>query len=326
MIKNVLALLLAGYSAVSWAGFDVVALGVNGGVVEGNLTSYLIRSDEDTRYVALDAGSVLPGIAKGLEKGSFPQVTEQVAAPWTQQGYIFRELISTYFISHAHLDHLAGLVIASTEDSKKTIYTTEDAVGTLRAHYFNWKTWPNFSDSGNGTRLGTYRLNAPRPGQSFTLGVTRLRATVYPLSHDSSSSAMLLINQGNEYFAYFGDTGPDAVEKSKNLDAIWRALGPLIEKKQLKGMIIETSYPDGVADNQLYGHLTPTWLLKELKNLEKYSGGETSLNALPIVISHIKPSLKAGVDAHALVEKQLNEGNQLGVKFIFMQQGDRQQF
>ena len=62
--EKVLALCLSGYSALAIAGFDVVALGVDGGVSDGNLTSHLIRSDNQPRYVALDAGSLLPGIAK----------------------------------------------------------------------------------------------------------------------------------------------------------------------------------------------------------------------------------------------------------------------
>ena len=43
MMKKLLALCLGGYSALAVAGFDVVALGVDGGVSDGNLTSYLIR-------------------------------------------------------------------------------------------------------------------------------------------------------------------------------------------------------------------------------------------------------------------------------------------
>ncbi len=72
MMKKVLALCLSGYSALAIAGFDVVALGVDGGVSDGNLTSYLIRSDNQPRYVALDAGSLLPGIAKGVGEGQLP--------------------------------------------------------------------------------------------------------------------------------------------------------------------------------------------------------------------------------------------------------------
>ncbi|WP_346827369.1 MBL fold metallo-hydrolase [Serratia inhibens] len=326
MMNKVLALCLSGYSALALAGFDVVALGVDGGVSDGNLTSYLIRSDNQPQYLALDAGSLLPGIAKGLEKGSFPQVTPELAAPYTPQGYVFRQLIGGYFISHGHLDHVAGLIIGSPEDAKKNIYAQADTILTLRNHYFNWKAWPNFTDAGNGSRLGTYRLQTVRPQQRFTLGVTGLSGVMYPLSHDRYPSSMLLVSDRSGSFAYFGDTGPDALEQSRNLDTAWRALGPLIEQKKLKGMMIETSYPNGVADKNLYGHLTPAWLLKELKNLARYSGGEGSLKDFPVVISHIKPSLKQGEDVRATIKQQLDQGNDLGVKFILMEQGDRQTF
>ena len=121
MKKHLLALMLACWASQAVAAFDVVALGVNGGVEEGNLTSYLVRSDDQKLYLGLDAGSVLPGIRKGLEKGSFPEVTTENAAPYTAQGAVFRNLIGGYFISHGHLDHLAGLIISSPEDTKKPI-------------------------------------------------------------------------------------------------------------------------------------------------------------------------------------------------------------
>ncbi|MDN6683082.1 MAG: 3',5'-cyclic-nucleotide phosphodiesterase, partial [Enterobacterales bacterium] len=46
----------------------------------------------------------------------------------------------------------------------------------------------------------------------------------------------------------------------------------------------------------------------------------------PIVISHIKPTLVAGKDPQALIQQQLSAGNSLGVKFMFMQQGDKAVF
>ncbi|MGA8122579.1 MAG: MBL fold metallo-hydrolase [Rouxiella badensis] len=320
-----------GYAFSANAGFKVVALGVNGGVEEGNLTSYLIRSDSQTRYLALDAGSVLPGISKALAKGSFPEVTAQNSAPFTPQGAVFRQLISAYFISHGHLDHLAGLIVASPQDSKKPIYGTNDTIDILRQHYFNWRVWPNFSDSGSGQRIGTYRLTALRPGQRASLGTSGLSGVVYPLSHGGVSSSMLLVSnelasQQQETFAFFGDTGADKQEKSRDLGAIWRVLGEEIKQHRLKGMIIETSFPNGVPDAQLFGHLTPALLLGELKNLEQAAGGAGSLKGLKIVISHIKPSLMAGADPRAEIMRQLEEGNRLGVHFIFMQQGDSQAF
>jgi len=322
MRNKMLALILACSTSPAMAGFDVVALGVNGGVQEGNLTSYLIRSDSQKIYLGLDAGSVLPGISKALEKGAFPQVTAQNAAPYTPQGAVFRDLIGGYFISHGHLDHLAGLIISSPEDSKKPLYGTADTIGTLRQHYFNGKVWPNFTDAGSGLRIGTYRLNAPRPAQRFSVGLTGLDGVIYPLSHGGTPSSMILLSRDNESFAYFGDTGPDAVERSNNLSTVWQVLGSEVKAKRLKGMIIETSYPDGVADGKLFGHLTPEWLLKELKALEAASGGKGSLNDLTVVISHIKPSLKAGVEPETEIMQQLEKGNDLGVKFVRLQQGD----
>lgn len=314
------------YSSLATAGFEVVALGVDGGVSDGNLTSYLIRDDSQPVYLALDAGSVLPGIAKALEKGAFPEITDETAAPLTRQGYIFRQRINSYFLSHAHLDHVSGLIIGSPQDSKKTIYASADTIDVLRNYYFNWRVWPNFTDSGSGTRLGTYRMQMVRPNQPLSLGLTRLTGEMYPLSHDKSASSMLLISRNNQSFAYFGDTGPDAMEKSKNLDTVWRNLAEKVKQQQLKGMIIEVSFPNDVADNQLYGHMTPKWLLKELKNLEKYSGEGQPLKGLPVVISHIKPSFQQGQDVRKTIAAELQQGNDMGVDFILMEQGDSQRF
>ncbi|MGC6386134.1 MBL fold metallo-hydrolase [Ewingella sp. S1.OA.A_B6] len=322
MKHKMLALVLACTAGQAIAGFDVVALGVYGGVKEGNLTSYLIRSDSQQLYLGLDAGSVLPGISKALEKGAFPQITVENSVPYTPEGAVFRNLIGGYFISHGHLDHLAGLIISSPEDSRKPIYGSADTIGTLSNHYFNGKVWPNFTDSGSGTRIGTYRLNAPRPAQRFSLGLTGLDGTIYPLSHGGTPSSMILVSRNDESFAYFGDTGPDAVEKSKNLETIWRVLSEEVKAKRLKGIIIETSYPDGVPDSKLFGHLTPVWLLKELKVLEQDSGGDGSLKGLTVIISHVKPSLKAAADPEAEIMQQLSAGDALGVKFVRLQQGD----
>lgn len=314
------------YSSLAAAGFEVVALGVDGGVSDGNLTSYLIRDDSQPLYLALDAGSVLPGIAKALEKGNFPEITDDIAAPLTRQGYIFRQRINSYFISHAHLDHVSGLIIGSPEDSKKNLYASVDTIDVLRNYYFNWRVWPNFTDSGSGTRLGTYRMQLVRPAQPLSMGLTRLTGEMYPLSHDKSPSSMLLISSNNATFAYFGDTGSDEIEKSKNLDVVWRKLAEKVKQQQLKGMIIEVSYPNDAPDSKLYGHMTPKWLLKELKKLAAYSGEEEPLKGLPVVISHIKPSFQQGQDVRKTIAAELAQGNDMGINFIIMEQGDSLRF
>ncbi|WKS81993.1 3',5'-cyclic-nucleotide phosphodiesterase [Edwardsiella tarda] len=308
------------------AGFQVVALGSGGGLSGDNLPAYLIRHERDTRYLGLDAGSTLPGIAKALAQGAFPEASAERAAPWTPQGYVLRELIAAYFISHAHLDHVAGLLLAAPEDSRKPIYTLASSAETLRNHYFNWKSWPNFSDAGQGPRLGTYRIHSVRPAQRFTLGNSGMSAQVYPLSHGGVTSAMILLERSGEYFAYFGDTGADSVEQSSHLDRIWRRLGPLLASGALQGMIIETSFSDAVPQTHLFGHLTPHLLNQELTNLARYSGGAAALAGFPVVIAHIKPSLQAGETAAQTIMAQLAAGNSNGVVFRHLQQGEHALF
>ena len=314
------------FSGFAKTSFEIVALGVNGGVVDGNITSYLIRSTGENNYLALDAGTLLPGIEKSLQKGAFKNITVPEDSPLTKEGYIFKNSIKGYFISHGHLDHVSGLIISSTDDSKKNIYALQSTVDTLTNHYFNWKTWPNFSTSGEGYKLGQYTYKVLDPGKEIAIDGTVLYGQAYPLSHSNYESSMILVRNNKDYFAFFGDTGPDSVEKSTNLDTIWKVLGPKVKNKTLKGIIIEVSYPNGVEDKNLFGHLTPAWLLKELENLEKYSGGKGSLKGLNIIISHVKPSLNENTDVRSVILEELKSNKTLGANFIMLNQGDNMEF
>ncbi|MET1025142.1 MAG: 3',5'-cyclic-nucleotide phosphodiesterase [Pseudoxanthomonas sp.] len=302
-------------------GFEVVALGVAGGLDDGNLSSYLVRTPGDTHYVGLDAGTVLPGIARALERGAFADAPPSQTQ--TRQGQVFRDLIAGYFISHAHLDHVEGLLIAATDDTgHKPIYGLAPTLDSLSRDYFNWTAWPNFADRGAAPALGRYRLIEAVPGQWFQIPGTTLSASVYPLSHDRLTSSMILLRAGQAYYAYFGDTGPDALSGGQHrLADLWKVLAPLVRTHQLKGLQIEASMPDDVADAQLFGHLTPAWLLKELGALASVAGGQQPLRDLPVIVGHIKPSLSAGRDPRSLVRQQLTDGNRLGVRFVFPEQG-----
>ncbi|SEK54489.1 3',5'-cyclic-nucleotide phosphodiesterase [Pseudoxanthomonas sp. GM95] len=302
--------------------FELVALGVAGGLEDGNLSSYLVRARGDAHYLGLDAGTVLPGIARALDKGAFADLPPGQDA--TPQGQVFREAIAGYFISHAHLDHVEGLLIAATDDTgHKPIYGLASTLDSLSRDYFNWTAWPNFADRGAAPALGRYRLTETVPGQWFQIPGTALSASVYPLSHDKLTSSMVLLRTGQAYYAYFGDTGPDALSGGQHrLADIWQVLAPLVRAHRLKGLQIEVSLPNDVADAQLFGHLTPAWLLKELDALATTTGGRQPLAGLPVVVGHIKPSLVAGRDPRSLIRQQLADGSRLGVRFLFPEQGD----
>ncbi|UPG94595.1 3',5'-cyclic-nucleotide phosphodiesterase [Luteibacter aegosomatissinici] len=295
--------------------FEVVALGVGGGVASDNLSGYLIRAAGDDHYLALDAGTLVTGIDKARATGALKGTT----------GYILHQGIAAYFISHGHLDHVAGLVIASPEDhGDKLVYGLPSTLDVISRDYFNWEAWPNLADRGKAPALGWYHLTDEAPGAWFAVQGTSMSAQLWPLSHDAVVSSMILLRAGGDYYAYFGDTGPDALSHGKHdLAEVWQALAPLVRSHALKGIQIEVSFPNDVPDAKLFGHLTPTWLLRELQVLAEASGGKDALRGLTVVVDHIKPSLDAGRDPRALVRAQLATGNTLGVRFVEPAQGER---
>lgn len=318
------ALFFAG-TALAAPSFELVALGVEGGIRTDNLSSYLLRATGDDRYLALDAGTLVSGIQVALAHGALPGAQgDDLAAA----GHVLRHDVAGYFISHAHLDHVAGLVVASPDDrGSKPLYGLAPTVERIGADYFNWDAWPNLANTGKAPALGRYVLTPVPVATWFDVPGTSLSAAIWPLWHDSAVSSMILIRHGDAYYAYFGDTGPDALSKGQHrLADIWQVLAPLIRQHRLKGLQIEVSSPDDVPDAQLFGHMTPAWLHRELAALATAAGGPDALRGLPVVVDHIKPSLEPGRDPRALIARQLAEGDTTGVRYVLVRQGDRLPF
>ncbi|KAI5820778.1 hypothetical protein BZA77DRAFT_47963 [Pyronema omphalodes] len=113
--------------------------GSGGGPAEGNVSGYLIRSTatngSKNSVLAVDAGTHLSEIIKILEENDrnskiLPagvtsnstksnDITDFAFAgaplphenPTANASHILRTLISTYLITHSHLDHISGLII-----------------------------------------------------------------------------------------------------------------------------------------------------------------------------------------------------------------------
>ncbi|MFD1141955.1 MBL fold metallo-hydrolase [Larkinella insperata] len=296
----------------SASAFKVVPLGVRGGLDESNLSAYLLAAPGTDTYICLDAGTLHAGIQKAVQHGVFRVGSETV----------LKEYIKAYLISHAHLDHLAGLIINSTDDARKPIYALAGCIDVLKKNYFNWKSWPNMANEGDQPALSKYRYTVLAPGTEVPIEATGMSVRAFPLSHGMAyqSAAFLVKNEGN-YALYLGDTGPDLIEKSRNLSLLWQEVAPLVQSKKLKAIFMEVSYPNEQPDNQLYGHLTPNWLMHELTALGKLTGAD-ALNGLPVVITHIKPT----GNNEELIRSQLQKGNRLNVKLIFPEQGNVLEF
>jgi cAMP phosphodiesterase len=292
--------------------FTVVPLGVKGGIEEGNLSAYLVAPAGTTSYVCLDAGSLHQGIAKAIVNKVFSVKADTV----------LRRYIKAYLVSHAHLDHVAGLLLNAPDDAPKPIYGLSGCLTTLQNDYFNWRAWPNFGSSGNPPILGKYQLRKLVPRQETPIENTTLSVQTFVLSHAKPyQSAAFLVKSYNQYLLYLGDTGADEIEQTHNLREVWQAVQPLVKARQLKAIFIEASYTNTQPSTQLFGHLTPALLMQEMDALAQLTG-PTALRGLPIVVIHIKPT--AGNEE--AIRKQLTEANKLQVKLIFPEQGQQLEF
>ncbi|MDR7369611.1 3',5'-cyclic-nucleotide phosphodiesterase [Flavobacterium aquidurense] len=287
--------------------FQVVPLGVKGGIDEKNLSAYLIAPTNTKDYICLDAGTLNSGIEKAIENKVFKVSTSEV----------LRKYIKGYLISHAHLDHVSGLIINSPADSSKTVYATNKCIEMMENHYFNDQTWVNFGDQGVGFPLKKYHFQTLNIAEETPLTNTTMTVKAFSLSHvNPFESTAFLVKNENDYALYLGDTGSDEVEKSNDLQTLWTAIAPLVKNKQLKGIFIEVSYPNEQPDKFLFGHLTPNYLMKELHVLETLAGKD-SLKGFKIIITHLKPPAKN----IAKIKEQLKNQNDLGLKIIFPEQG-----
>jgi 3',5'-cyclic-nucleotide phosphodiesterase len=314
-----MSMLLMPTAAMSGQGFDVIVLGALGGIQDGNLSSYLIRPHGDRNAIACDAGSLVNGLKVAQDKGVFRDVTVPEGSTDSVIGHVLKNDIKGYLISHAHLDHVQGLVIASPDDSNKIIYSLPSVSAEIEQTYFNWKAWPNMLDRGQQPQLKKYHLEDLKPGEAKELTGTRMTVTPFPLNHGGAESTAFLIESGGDAILCFGDTGPDEVQKVSNMQNIWQAIADKVKQQKLKAIILETSYTSDRLDTLLFGHLTPKWVHKTLHVLDQEAGGN-ALKGLPVVVSHIKYSL-TDEQPQVAIRQELEAGNDLGVQFVIPEQG-----
>ncbi|CVL07769.1 hypothetical protein FPRO06_02249 [Fusarium proliferatum] len=65
----------------------------------------------------------------------------------------------------------------------------------------------------------------------------------------------------------FGDVEPDSISLSPRNLHIWQQAAPKIASGNLKAIFIECSYDESQAEDRLYGHLKPRYVIEELRAL-----------------------------------------------------------
>ena len=95
-----------------------------------------------------------------LSTGPFASLELPYRTAQANGAYIVRDLISTYLISHPHLDHIGALVVNTasfqTASPPKRLAALPSTIDAIRDHLFNEIIWPNLSDENGGVGLVTY--------------------------------------------------------------------------------------------------------------------------------------------------------------------------
>ncbi|KAF7881210.1 uncharacterized protein EAF02_007101 [Botrytis sinoallii] len=130
----------------------------------------------------------------------------------------------------------------TNESSSPRTPTQKSSSHSHRSHY-SPITIPQASSEG---------LNFPPPE------ATRAYTSSACFIHDIASDNEILI---------WGDVEPDVLSLFPRNKQVWQDAAPKIAAGILKGIFIECSYDDSRPDDLLFGHLTPRYVVEELKVL-----------------------------------------------------------
>lgn len=95
-----------------------------------------------------------------LTSGPFANLTVPFETARANAAYIIRDLISTWVITHPHLDHLSGFAINTASfthtNRVKRLAALPSTIDAIRTHIFNDIIWPDLSDADGGAGLVSY--------------------------------------------------------------------------------------------------------------------------------------------------------------------------
>ncbi|KAF8275201.1 cAMP phosphodiesterases class-II-domain-containing protein [Lactarius quietus] len=249
--------------------FDLVVVGSGGGPFETNLSSYLLKPCEvpwTDGIIALEAGSGIGTLYQLINRNA--TLFDGLSA---HQVY---SLIHCFLISHAHLDHVAGLILSagSLQGCRKRVCAPPSALKTLET-IFSDRIWPNLAswdENDAPFKLLYHQLNFDDAYETVFRDSVSVRAM--PVLHgqndtlgDYESSAFFVRHDASgQQFLFFGDVSPDSLAAhTPQTIAVWRTAAPLIPHA-LSALFIECSWPSGRPDERLFGHLSPEHLVDEL--------------------------------------------------------------
>lgn len=205
--------------------------------------------------------------------------------------------IDHVFLSHCHLDHVAGLaLLLDTVVGRRavpiTLHATPAVLAVLREHLFNWSLWPDFTRIPSAV-APLLRMEPMTPGSTVTLGARNL--TSFPVNHTVDACA---------YWVHNATSGILFTGDMASTPALWSAFHA---EPKLARVIVDCSFPNAESDiANLSKHFCPQTLIADLRGMPE---------RVEFFVYHLKPGqeelimeeLHAGAEAHRFAALRRDE-------------------
>ncbi len=188
-----------------------------------------------------------------------------------------RNEIRDVVLTHAHLDHIAGLPLFIDDlfpilKKPVRVYATREVIDVLETHIFNWAVYPRFSEIKNshGEVIEYVEI------ENSEFYVRHLKLQPVAVNHKVPSTGFIFSDEKSTV-AVSGDTAEmgefwDVVNKIEKLDAL----------------LIECAFPDEFEElSSISRHLTPAKLKTEI--------GKLKHSDCPIYVINLKPSYRDAI-------------------------------
>lgn len=183
-----------------------------------------------------------------------------------------RKQIRDVVLTHAHLDHIAGLPLFiddlfSELDAPVRIHASESVIEILERDVFNWSVYPRFSElsNANGAVMEYHPLSPSVDSQIAHLTIRPLE-----VNHNVPSTGFV-ISDDRATVVMTGDTAEMA--------GFWEIVNAI---DGLKAILVECAFPDELEElaNSSF-HMTPSRLKRELEKFSHLSCPVYAINLKP---------------------------------------------